>query len=385
MKDSSSAKLGNLQSHRIMKRIVFTVTNDLNHDQRMIRIGNTLIEHGFSVCLVGRKKTKSAALIDQTFTQKRLNCFFQRGKFFYLEYNFRLFVFLCFHPFDVACAIDLDTILPVMGVTKLKRKPSVLDAHEYYTESPEIVRRPIIKMIWERVGYFAVPKINYHYTVGEGLAKLMEEKYGVSFQVFRNVPFHKPKNQIQEEGKEGLIVIYQGYLNEGRGLESFIDILTDFPTLILWLVGEGDLYDDLQKIVQEKGLKSQVVFWGWVYPNQLHQLTQQAHIGLNLLDHSSLSYYYSLANKAFDYIQALVPSIQMDFPEYRYLNEQYQVFHLVKNLDRITLKNAVTTLIGDRDYYNQLKENCKEAAEELTWEKESKELITFYREITERY
>ena len=106
-----------------MKKIFFTVTNDLTYDQRMIRICSSLANAGYQVCLVGRQRPHSKALRQQPFEQKRLKCFFERGKFFYLEYNIRLFFFLMFQRFDAICSIDLDTILPGFYVSKIKRKP----------------------------------------------------------------------------------------------------------------------------------------------------------------------------------------------------------------------------------------------------------------------
>src|SRR5215472_3995613 len=95
-----------------MKRLAFTVTNDLTYDQRMIRICTSLSRGGYHVTLIGRKQKTSVALSSQPFFQKRLHCFFQKGKAFYIEHNIRLFFFLLFKRSDLICAIDLDTILP---------------------------------------------------------------------------------------------------------------------------------------------------------------------------------------------------------------------------------------------------------------------------------
>ena len=113
-----------------MEKIIFTVTNDLCFDQRMIRICTSLSKAGYRVLLLGRKKPDSPALSNYSFQQRRLNCFFNRGKLFYIEYNFRLFFFLLFHPFDALCSIDLDTILPGLWASKIKGKVSLFHAHE---------------------------------------------------------------------------------------------------------------------------------------------------------------------------------------------------------------------------------------------------------------
>ena len=74
--------------------IYFTVTNDLTYDQRMNRICTSLAAHGYNVVLVGRRRKQSQPLRKEKYQQKRLRCWFQKGKVFYAEYNFRLFFYL---------------------------------------------------------------------------------------------------------------------------------------------------------------------------------------------------------------------------------------------------------------------------------------------------
>ena len=361
-----------------MERIICTVTNDLTYDQRMIRICSSLAKAGYKVLLVGRKRPSSIELNKQPFEQKRLNCFFQSGKLFYLEYNIRLFLYLLFSPFDILCAVDLDTILPCLYASKWKRKLCVYDAHEYFTEVPEVVRRPAIKKVWERIANHAIPKIPNCYTVGPELANIFEKTYGPKFETIRNVPFSQ-----KEEAKPSAppVILYQGALNEGRGLEQAIQAMKHLEGVELWLAGEGDLSQPLRQLVQEEDLATKVRFLGFVPPNKLKDITLKASIGLNLLENKGLSYYYSLANKAFDYIQAGVPSITMDFPEYRSLNEEYATFILLDVLSAEKIAESILQLLEDKDLYHQLRLNCLEAKQVLTWEQESEKLLAFYANL----
>jgi glycosyltransferase involved in cell wall biosynthesis len=181
-----------------MKRVIFTVINDLNSDQRMHKICNSLQAHGYDVLLTGRQRQSSKPLILKPFRQKRLHCFFERGKLFYLEYNIRLFWFLLFQKADIICAIDLDTIVACTLAGKIKGCRLVYDAHEYFTEVPEVMHRPAVQKIWQWVEKTFVPKMNACYTVSGSLAALYQQKYGVEFSVIRNVPMLK-----QEIGDRG--------------------------------------------------------------------------------------------------------------------------------------------------------------------------------------
>jgi hypothetical protein len=106
------------KKQKVSKKIIFTVTNDLNHDQRMIRICTALAAN-YDVHLIGRVLPHSKPIVNQSFTQHRLNVWFQKGKLFYAEYNIRLFFFLLKKQFDMVCGIDLDTILPCYLVSKI--------------------------------------------------------------------------------------------------------------------------------------------------------------------------------------------------------------------------------------------------------------------------
>jgi len=360
-----------------MRKIVCTVTNDLTYDQRMIRICNTLTEAGFAVELVGRQRPSSLPLENQPFRQRRLRCRFHRGKLFYLEYNLRLLWRLLRHRSDIICAVDLDTIAPAVLASRIRGSVVVYDAHEYFTEVPEVIRRRSVQRIWEAVARWAIPQTRLAYTVGPKLAEVFSRRYGKSFEVIRNVPVRQPAPPPSEPQRP-VVILYQGALNECRGLEESIRAMQRIDKAQLWLAGEGDLSQTLRQLTRDLGLEGRVRFLGFVKPAELQSLTPRAYLGLNLLHNRGLSYYYSLANKAFDYIQAHRPSLQMDFPEYRQLQEEYGAFHLLPELCPEAIAKAIRLLIEDPDYYASLQENCRRAAKVFCWERESRRLVGLY-------
>jgi len=372
-----------------MKKLICTVTNDLTYDQRMQRICSSLSKNN-QVTLVGRQLSHSKPLTPKTFQQTRLKCFFNKGKLFYLEYNIRLFFFLLAQKVDGFYAVDLDTILPNYLVSRIRRKPCIYDAHEYFTETPEVVRRPAVQRVWEWIAKVCIPNMAACITVGQGLAEIMGKRYGKAVLVVRNVPFRMQKAQSSQKVEENAknlknfsvsILLYQGMLNEGRGLESLIYCVENFRGVKLWIVGEGDLSNKLRALVKDLKLEETVKFWGFVAPDELNAITSQASIGLNLLENKGLSYYYSLANKAFDYVQAGIPSIHMNFPEYQRLNEEYEVFNLIPDLEIPTLQQAIQRLIEQPEYYRKLQRNCERAAAEWNWEWEEKQLLGLVEEV----
>ena len=160
----------------LMKKVIVTVTNDLVADNRMHKVCETLADNNYSVTLVGRKLPYSQP-VHRKYKTHRFKLLFKKGPLFYAEYNIRLFLFLLLHRFDIYFAVDLDTILPNVMVAKMKNKPVVYDAHEYFPEVPEVVNRKKIKKIWEAIENFAVPKVDAVITVSQGIADIFNQKY----------------------------------------------------------------------------------------------------------------------------------------------------------------------------------------------------------------
>jgi glycosyltransferase involved in cell wall biosynthesis len=346
----------------------------------MLRICRTLSGAGYEVWLLGRGYADSPPLNEEVFTQRRLPCIWRRGKAFYLEYNLRLFFFLLFRRWDIVCAVDLDTLLPAFIAARLMGRSLAHDAHEYYTESPELVGRPWEKKTWEALATWLIPRVRHQYTVSASLAEALERRYGRSFVVVRNLP-ERREPLVAEALARPPVILYQGVLNLGRGLEQAIAAMSMLPAAELWLAGEGDLSVELRRLAANSPAAKRIKFLGWVPPSALPALSVQAYVGLNLLQNLGLSYYYSLANKALDYIQAGVPSLQMDFPEYRRLQEEYEPFHLVVDCAPETIAQALRRLLEDEEYYARLRANCRRAARALTWEREAPLLLAFYEGI----
>ncbi|WMJ73042.1 glycosyltransferase [Cytophagaceae bacterium ABcell3] len=360
-----------------MSRIVFTVTNDLSYDQRMDRICSTLALNGFDVLLVGRRRKKSISLEKRPYKQARMPMFFSEGKLFYLEYNFRLFFKLLFTRTDIICAIDLDTILPCYWVAKLRRKKQVYDAHEYFTEVIEVVGRPMVKKMWKLLERSIVPKLTFAYTVNESLKQLYEKEYDVSFEVIRNMSSLREKEVAKDI--EDPYIVYAGAVNEGRGLDECIEAM-QFLDCKLMICGDGDIMERLRDKVQALSLSEKVVFTGYLTPKELTKKINNAWLGVLLLENKGLSYYYSLANKFFDYIHAGIPQLTVGFPEYRILNAKHEVA-LLTPLDPSEIAKNVKRLLDDKELYDKLASNTLLARKEWNWQNEAKKLVDFYKKV----
>jgi glycosyltransferase involved in cell wall biosynthesis len=363
--------------------IICTVTNDLTYDQRMIRICSTLAHQGYTVTLVGRELKESVVLQQQTFIQKRLYCFFTKGPLFYAEYNLRLFFWLLFKKADCICAIDLDTILPCLFASQLKGTKRVYDAHELFCEMKEIVTRPSRYKMWKWIERFSVPKFRYGYTVCEPIANEFEKMYGVKYEVVRNVPIKTNSNIQTPNSKEqtpSTCLLYQGAVNEGRSFETLIPAMknVDAP---LHIYGDGNFMEQTKELIASNQLQEKVLLKGKIKPDELKNITAKAYAGITLFENNGLSNYLSLANRFFDYIQAGIPQLCVNYPAYRQINDQFGIALLITDTTEENIAKGLNLLLSDDVLYAQLKENCKKAATILNWQEEEKILIQFYKEL----
>ena len=350
----------------------------------MQRICQSLQQAGYAVTLVGRQWPGSQPLQPQQYAQHRLHCIFHKGKLFYLEFNLRLAFFLIKRRDDAYGAIDLDTALPVYFKALSSRKPFIYDAHEYFPETPEVIRRPAVRKLWQAVEGFIVPRTRYAYTVSASLARRFTTRYRVPFALIRNMPRLQPPVPEQRRPASPFVpdkpfILYQGAVNEGRGLAELLQAMqqVDMPLLIC---GEGDLLEALKEQVRQTGLSGRVTFAGYVLPADLSWITSRAFMGIMLLADTGKSYYYSLANKFFDYVQAGIPQLLPDFPEYRALNERYEV-GLFCDLHPEHIARTLNRLIRDPALHQRLSRNCQLARRELCWQEEEKKLLAFYEQI----
>ena len=338
---------------------------------------------GFLILLVGRKLPKSVSLNFREYDTKRLNLLFKKGPLFYVEYNFRLFLFLLISKFDVLLSNDLDTLTANFLVSRLKRKPLVYDSHEYFTEVPELINRPKVQRIWEWLEQKMVPKIKYAYTVCGSIAKIYEEKYGTSFTVVRNIPvaLNNPKEKILQKEFPEKMILYQGAVNIGRGLEQAILSMKFIEGAKLIIAGDGDIKSQLEKLVKTENLQNKVKFTGRLLLEELVQLTPQANLGLSIEEDLGLNYRYALPNKLFDYIQAQVPVLVTNLPEMIAIVNQYQIGEITFSLEPEGLAEKIKTALFNTEKRNEWLKNLKVAAKELTWEKEEKVIQEIYSQF----
>lgn len=370
------------------KRAIVSVTNDLLTDNRVDKVCRFLINQGYSVTLVGRKLRNSKEINSRPYKTKRFKLIREKGPLFYASYNLRLLFYLLFHQADIYVSNDLDTLLANYCASKFKRNVNlVYDSHEYYTEVPELVNRPKIQKIWERIEGRIFPKLKTIYTVNDSIAAMYMAKYNKEVKVIRNVSPIWENQGIPSKKELGIpentfLIIMQGAgINVHRGAEEAVESMKLIENAVLMIVGDGDVVLQLKQYVIDYDLKNKVLFFGKRPYQEMMAFTAHADVGLTLDKPNNLNYKFSLPNKVFDYIHAGTPIISTKLVEIEKIVTKHNVGLLIEDLTPSTLAEKIKFLQDNELLLNELKVNCKKAASIENWEQETLKLIEIYSSL----
>jgi glycosyltransferase involved in cell wall biosynthesis len=367
-------------------RVIVSVTNDLVTDQRVKRLCDTLYQHDYEIILTGRFLASSLPLEGRLYKTRRVKHLFNRGLFFYAEYNIRLFFFLLFSRFNILHANDLDTLPANYLASVIRRKKLVYDSHEFFTEVPELQDRKIVKKIWELIEKLIFPRLKHVITANASIAQAYKGKYGKLTEVIRNVPVRNTFKRRPSPGNFNLpvnkkLIILQGTgINRDRGAEEAIEAMKHIKNAILLIAGKGDIIPELKKRVDSKNLSEKVIFIKTLPYEKLMELTSICHCGLSLDKNTNQNYLCSLPNKLFDYIMAGIPVVVSPLPEIISIVKKYDVGLIIRNHSPCEIAEKINEVIF-RIPSERWTKKLKKASEELNWDKEKLKLLQFYNNI----
>lgn len=370
-----------------MKRVVVSVINDLVTDQRVHKTCTTLHDMGFELMLVGRRKRDSLPLVDRAYSTFRMKLAAEKGIWFYFFFQWRLLFFLMKHKADVYVSNDLDTLWPNYLISKWRKKPLVYDAHEIFTEVPELVNRKFKQKIWKRLEKRIFPKLKFVFTVNDSIADWYEKEYGIRPNVVRNIPRKNNSSARQLTRKEvhlpenKKVILLQGAgINVHRGAEEAVEAMQFIDNAVLLIIGSGDVLCQLKEMAEKDHLEGKIIFVDKLPPEELKSWTQLADIGLTLDKDTNINYRFSLPNKIFDYIHAGIPVLSSDLVELKRIIEHYDVGKIIPDHDPKTIARILNEMLSSPEF-PIWKENTVKAAMELNWEKEEVQIKKVYTQF----
>jgi glycosyltransferase involved in cell wall biosynthesis len=169
---------------------------------------------------------------------------------------------------------------------------------------------------------------------------------------------------------ENKIILYQGVILEGRGILKIARVLDRFPNSDFVIIGDGEFRQKFEEEISKLPQSERVHFIGSVNHNDLLNYTADADIGVVLIENISISYYYALPNKLFEYIMAGVPVLASDLPQMKKIVDEYNIGKYINPDNENELIEVLSEMISNNTLIETLKINCYKAAKELNWESE---------------
>jgi glycosyltransferase involved in cell wall biosynthesis len=355
------------------KRVYMTVSSDLATDNRVHRSCTVLETLGFQVYLIGRQKKNSPQMPERFYSVRRIKLYFEKGALFYANLNLRLFFILLFQKYEYIFANDLDTLPAAYLMSRIKRKPILYDSHELFTEVPELTNRPRIQKIWSAIERFILPHLKEMCTVNQSIATIFKHKYQLGVSVVRNVPQKLEsiailsKSELGLTGDQKMLIIQGSGLNVQRGIEEAVLAMASISNAVLFLVGDGDVIPEIKKLVTNHSLQEKVRFVPRLPYPELMRYTASADLGLALDKPLSLNYQLALPNKVFDYIQAQTPIVSSRLVEIERLIQKHDCGEIIDTVSPEAIAACINALLTNPQRLQQLKANCKKAAEIEHW------------------
>ena len=175
------------------------------------------------------------------------------------------------------------------------------------------------------------------------------------------------------------VIIYQGSIQENRGIEPAIDAVAMLDGVTLVVIGYGYHRPTLEDIVRTRGLGSKVLFFGPVPNHELISYSASADIGLANIVGQSVSYETSLPNKLFEYAMAGIPVIGSDSPEIGRIIEETGIGLTCNPEDAEAIAKAIRTIMDDPSPF---REATGPAAKRYNWDVESQVLLELYDSLS---
>jgi len=381
----------------LRKLIVVTVISDLVTDYRVHKICQTLHGHGWSVLLIGTHKKRSLPLESRDYQTDRLNMWFKSTFLFYTEFNIRLFFRLLRTRGDIYLGNDLDTMPATMGIARLKKKPLVYDSHEYFLGMAGLEEKPVRRAVWKFIEKRVFSKVKYIYTVSPSIRDLYQQQYHKKLIVVRNLPYKNPSplhltkaEQVTLETMERRIpenkniLLYQGAgINPVRGVEELVQsmIFLDARFFHLIIIGGGDVFEKLEKIIDQHQLTEKITLIPKVPFAVLAYFTRKAQLGFSIDKPSLVNQRFSLPNKLFEYLHAGVPVLASRLIEQEKIISKYDVGGFIDNHQPEHIAQRVQQIFSDREVLERWKQNTGRVRGELNWENESKIIIDIFKQV----
>ena len=375
------------------KKVAIFVFNNFLHDSRVLREAISLKKNGYDVKVIAFHEDGLPEFEHKedipVYRIRLKSRSWSKGYFVQIIKWLELFYRIVKNHKDADIYHVCDVLpLPVGILIKKyvnKTAKVVYDAHEleFDKDTDRAFFGKIVRWLERKYIY----QVDARITVTDLIADLYAKEYNIpSPKVMMNCPYLKkvkPNHIFRKKFKireDQVIVLYQGLMKYGRGIEQLVAAFQAMKDdkYVLVLLGYGVMEADIREIANNT---STIFFHEGVPPSALLEYTASADIGAYVIQNTNKSYYYSLGNKIFEYIMCGLPIISTNLPSPRKIIGN-DLGVIMEDSDPLSIRNALDkiTAKGLKSYLSKL----EEAAKFYNWENQEKVLLDVYKNLYEK-
>ncbi|MDC3250244.1 glycosyltransferase [bacterium] len=260
-----------------------------------------------------------------------------------------------------------------------KAKPKLMYfSMELYRKLPNLRKQFLKKNIWATLETLASSQADRVCTVSNGVASYLTDMLRKkNIETVRSCPpliEAVESFNIQEHLKidsKSKILIYQGLIEEGRGIDELCKAITEKLNWHLVALGDGPALPFIKK---EWGKNPKIHLQGRMPYKESLKWIQAADVGAVFIQSLSLSFHHCLPGKIFEYMQMNTPVLISPLPDLSHLLQLYPAGVRSNGFGVDHILQALNELEEDlkSDSYSA---TLIRAREDLNWEKESLKLI----------
>lgn len=352
--------------------------SDVAYDARTLNVARSFARQGYRICLIGWGDAAAyrqlqpygiAALLRPRPTARRVRWQWLLFALWLLQHWQRLHA-------RAYWAADLYGLPFAASLARMHQACLFYDSREIFAALAALRKRPLMQRIHQWVERRYIRSVHRCIVSGKLDAELLQRRYHLRTAplVLLNVPPYRVPvrtDRIRHHLRlppHSTVLLYQGAVHEGRGIEHGIRLLCLLPEVVLCILGDGAYRPTLEQMAADFRVSDRVFWLGWRPYDELLDWTASADIGLALIEPISQSYELALPNKVFEYCMAGIPTIATALPALRELFEQYRIGILLSvDFSLEELGRAVRTL-RIPEVWQQYHDRCRKAATHLCWE-----------------
>ena len=218
--------------------------------------------------------------------------------------------------------------------------------------------------------------------VGDAIERWYRDAYGTSNIITvlncPNFRHPRPTQLLRHElgiPLEKKILIYQGGLWRGRGIEKLLDAFAEVRDERFVLVCMG--YGELDALIKDYAKRHDNIYLQKAAaPSEVLEYTSSADYGIAYIDNPSLNDQYCLPNKFFEYIMAGLPVLVNDAPEMKRFVKEFNIGEVLTELTTDSLQTALGSITSQDS--QDLAANLRRVAEACSWEKQASKMMDSY-------